>query len=189
MWYNNPGLTATVSPAGDLNIQGKTKTEKYASSSFSTTNASIEDVGTKRIDSAGKMVLTSGGTFEKHVSNGNTEWIGGDDDRNVLGTRNEILVGGENKTLALGSSNTTLLAGEYILSVALGGINIQSSLPLTLTSATSIVMTAPLISLLGGLVEIGTFLGQIGLNSLVVSDAYGQVLSPVAPPGSGGFIP
>lgn len=189
MWYNNPGLTAIISPAGDLNIKGKSKTEEYTTSSITTTNESTEDVGTKRIDSAGKMVLTTGGTFEKHVSSGNTEWIGGDDDRNVLGTRHETIVGGDNKTIALGNSSTTVAAGTYEISVLLGAINIFASLPISFESTTSISFTAPLVSLLGEIVDIGTFLGAINLNALAVSDAFGQVLSPSAPPGSGGFVP
>jgi hypothetical protein len=171
MWYNNPGLTATVSPDGDLNIKGRNKIENYAYDSIVTTNDSTETVGTKRIDSDGKMTLTAGGTFEKHVSSANTEWVGGDDNRNILGKKLENVVGNETVN-ALGG--ISLNAGTPS-PLAPFSININPLTGITITSASliSLICSALNINAAGSVAinsaSLALNAASIGLNSPIVT--------------------
>jgi hypothetical protein len=191
-WYSNPNLTIIASPFGDLSIQGNSKTEQFKDNTITTTNDSVETVGTKRIDSDGKMILTTGGTFEKHVSSSNTEYVGGDSNVNILGAKTENIVGGllggEKRNIVAGGSTTTVLEGDYNITVGAGAINLTSALPININS-TEVSINTALLNLNGEIVNIGLPTGVVSLKSLIVNNAFGQVLAPAAPPGSGGFIP
>lgn len=190
IWIKNPNLNAVISPAGDLNIKGKAKTETFASSDLKVNADSTEEIGSKVIDSKGKMVLKTGGTFEKHVGSGNTEWVGGDSKVNILGAKQEIiaggLLGGESRVIISGGSDTTVGEGEYSINVVGGGITISSILPISLTSTTAINMTAPIINLNGATIMLNGL--NIQLNAALVNWLITALIPGAGAAGGAAFI-
>lgn len=192
IWVNNPGYSMSVSPDGDLRQQGKTKSETWQSISIGTQNSPVsssnEYAHDKRIETSGMITLSAGGSHQRITGGNLADHTIGDVDVLTVGKKTESIGQGDSKRIVLGDSNTDILAGNQTVSVLVGNItftavagnvSIFSGAPLSISSATSVAISAPEINITAGAVmTIANSTGLITIDSpLPVS-----VPSTVVPP-------
>ncbi len=174
IWVNNPGYSMSVSPDGDKRMQGKTKSETWQSVEVDT-SSSLEKAHDKRIETSGMMTINAGGSHQRITGGNLADHTIRDVDVLTGGKKTESIGQGDSKRVVLGDSSTDILAGNQTVSVLVGNItftavagsvSIFSGAPLSISSATSVAISAPEINITAGVVmTIANSTGLITIDS------------------------
>lgn len=174
IWVNNPGYNMSISPDGEMREQGKTKGETWQEVTINS-SSSNEKIHDKRIEAAGMITLNAGGS-QQIITGGNlSEHTIGNVDKLTAGKKHEQIGQGENKTIVLGDSDTEITAGNQTTTVVLGNITLTalvgsiaifSGASLSISSTTSVAISAPEINITAGVVmTIANSTGLITIDS------------------------
>jgi len=168
---NKGGFSVQGDSQGSVTIQGRVQSETWSSENKVVKGSSAERVGEKVLKSDQGVLLSASGKMSL---------ISGTQDIGVTGDRQALIVGKDSEAIGTGKE-VNVATGEYKITVAVGGITLQSSAPLSLTSATAINITAPLVKTPAGFVAPTGSGGLCGLPFCLFTGApqTGNVLTGV----------
>ena len=144
---NGNGYTLVISALGDITINGNSIGMNSKNEHTLQATSSYEKVTSKYIDSSGMVSINASGAYECTTASNSSSRTMGDSDVLVGKTKKETVGLGSSRIVSLGALKETVGAGSYTLTVGVGTITLCCSLPMILSSTTSISMLTPILNL------------------------------------------
>ena len=142
---NGVSFTLSVSRTGDISLSGASKTESISGDVDITANDLSESYHSVDTETVSGIKMNAGGVFQASA--------GGDMNHNAFGTQSNTASQIHNaaalnisNTVSVGSIDNVVDAGSYTITVVGGAVNI---------AATTIIMEAPLITMIGLVTIVG----------------------------------
>lgn len=179
---SQPNAAITITPKGEITVEGKTLTETVESDTKNVQNTYQEILGSKETSTVGTLKENVAGGRSLNVTADNTENIVGNDSKLVTGSKTETIGTGRTTTIASGNDGESILLGNYTVTILAGNIAMTTGTGTVNISAAlgAINISAPLITLTSSMTKIN---GPITLPTGVVVPSYipGFNCIPVCP--------
>lgn len=156
-YMHSAAFTGRVNSRGDLSLSGRSRTDQFKNIKEESTTSEEETV-TKKLKVSGNLTEAVSGSRQLTVAGNQSRLMAGNDTTMVAKKKEETVGSGESKKVITGGYKLTVLQGNINLTTAVGGMSIQASgkveissgAPISLTSLSQVEVNAPTVKVPAG---------------------------------------